>query len=133
MSLEEQIVEWSATRPSWQRAVLRRVAAGESLSGSDYDKLVADLVAGNEPQGKEASFGLENLPQAEVGDPPVKLVSIEKPEHVNALASDQALTFESTGITIVYGDNASGKSGYARLLKRIARARNHEEILSDVF
>ena len=37
------------------------------------------------------------------------------------------------GITIIYGDNATGKSGYARLLKCIARARHHEEIFSDVF
>ena len=28
------------------------------------------------------------------------------------------LAFESTGVTIVYGDNGAGKSGYARILKR---------------
>jgi len=37
------------------------------------------------------------------------------------------------GLTIIYGDNASGKSGYARLLKRIARARHQEDVLTDVF
>ena len=52
---------------------------------------------------------------------------------MNALASDQPLTFEPNGLTIVYGDNGSGKSGYARLLKRITRARHQEEVLSDIF
>ena len=33
----------------------------------------------------------------------------------------------------MYGDNGSGKSGYARLLKRITGARHHEEVLTDVF
>ena len=33
----------------------------------------------------------------------------------------------------MYGDNGSGKSGYARLLKRITRARHQEDILTDVF
>jgi energy-coupling factor transporter ATP-binding protein EcfA2 len=79
------------------------------------------------------SFGLEHLPQVRAGDPPVTLVSIAHPEHVNALTSDKPLTFEEVGLTIIYGDNASGKSGYARLLKRITRARHQEEVLSDVF
>ena len=36
-------------------------------------------------------------------------------------------------MTIVYGDNGSGKSGYARLLKKVAGARHQEDILCDVF
>ena len=131
MSLEEQIVEWSASRSPWQRAVLRRVAMGEVLSEEDYDQLVDALVASKEVE--DVNFGLEQLPELNAGDPPVRLISIADPEHVNALDSDKPLTFEATGLTIIYGDNASGKSGYARLLKRIARARHQEEILSDVF
>lgn len=131
MPLEEQIVEWSRTRPAWQRIVLKRVAEGEVLTDQDYDQLVEDMLASKAVPAVE--FGLAQLPQAAPGDSPVKLVSIEKPEHVNALASDTPLTFEPSGLTIVYGDNASGKSGYARLLKRITRSRHQEEVLSDVF
>jgi energy-coupling factor transporter ATP-binding protein EcfA2 len=104
---------------------------GHVLSDKDYAWLVDALVACKEVG--EANFGLEHLPQVKTGDPPVRLVSIANPEHINALASDKPLTFEATGLTIIYGDNASGKSGYARLLKRIARARHQEEVLSDVF
>jgi energy-coupling factor transporter ATP-binding protein EcfA2 len=131
VSLEDQVVEWGASRPPWQRAVLRRVAVGHVLSDRDYDQLVDALAASKEVG--DASFGLEQLPRVKAGDPPVRLVSIAHPEHVNAIASDTPLTFEATGLTIIYGDNASGKSGYARLLKRIARARHQEEVLSDVF
>lgn len=131
MAIEEQIVAWSKTRPDWQRLVLRRAATGDALSDKDYDQLVEDIIAGK--QFPEATFGLEHLPQAAPENPPVTLVSIARPEHVNALASDQPLTFAPTGMTIVYGDNGSGKSGYARLLKRITRARHQEEVLSDVF
>lgn len=131
VSLEEQIVEWSASRPSWQRAVLRRVAMGLMLSDKDCDALVDAVVASRE--FGDSNFGLAQLPQVKEGDPPVSLVSIANPEHVNALASDVPLTFETTGLTIIYGDNACGKSGYARLLKRIARARHQEEVLTDVF
>jgi energy-coupling factor transporter ATP-binding protein EcfA2 len=131
VSLEEQIVEWSVSRPTWQRSVLRRVALGRALSEKDYDDLVDAILSSNEIG--DTSFDLEHLPQVKAGDPPVTLVSITDPEHVNALTSNDPLTFEEGGLTIIYGDNASGKSGYARLLKRITRARHQEEVLSDVF
>lgn len=131
MALEEQIVAWSATRPAWQRRVLRRVAAGGILTESDYDQLVEDILA-SKPIPDE-TLGLEQLPQTNAGDDPVRLVSIAEPQHVNALESAIPLTFAIDGFTIVYGDNGTGKSGYARLLKRITRARHQEEVLSDVF
>ena len=131
MALEEQIVAWGKERPAWQREVMRRTATGDVLSNEDYEQLVHDIVA-PDPSAK-VTFGLEHLPKAAAEDPPVRLISIAKTEHVNALASDQPLTFEPNGLTIVYGDNASGKSGYARLLKRTTRARHQEEVISDVF
>ena len=131
MALEEQIVEWSAARPAWQRFVLRRVAMGDALPNEEYDQLIDDIMG--DKHGQDATFGLEELPRVTVEDPPVRLLSISKPEHVNALQSDQPLTFESNGLTIVYGDNGSGKSGYARLLKRMTHARNREDVLTDVF
>jgi hypothetical protein len=131
VSLEEQIVEWATSRPSWQRAVLRRVALGQIPAGPDYDDIVEAVIAGKD--FGDARFGLDHLPTTTKGDLPVKIIAIGQPEHINALASEKPLKFEARGITIVYGDNASGKSGYARLLKLIARARHQEDILSDVF
>jgi energy-coupling factor transporter ATP-binding protein EcfA2 len=130
MALEELIVAWSEERPAWQRDVMRRVANGHVFSEDDYDLLVKDIVSNNQ---SKAVFGLEHLPQSTENEATVSLLSIEKTEHLNALESKDPLTFAPTGLTIVYGDNGSGKSGYARLLKRITRARDQEEILSDVF
>src|SRR5690606_13291184 len=50
---------------------------------------------------------------------------------VNALAQNQTVKFGS-GLTIVYGQNAAGKSGYTRVLKRACRARGSEDVLSNV-
>jgi hypothetical protein len=131
VALGEEIIAWSKERPAWQREVMRRIAAGDSLSDVDYDSLVEDVVSGK--PFVEPEFGLGQLPHIAADDLPVRLLSIEKPEHVNALESREPLTFAPAGLTIVYGDNASGKSGYARLLKRITRARHREDVLSDVF
>ena len=132
MPLEEQIVEWATTRPVWQRSVLRHLATGQTFSSADYDRLIDAVLSFIHTF--DPSFGFEHLPQTKAGDEPVTLLSIEQIEHVNALTPDKPLTFSDKGLTIIYGDNGSGKSGYARLLKRIARSRHREEqILSDVF
>jgi energy-coupling factor transporter ATP-binding protein EcfA2 len=131
MALEELIVAWSKDRPAWQREVMRRVAIGEPLSENDYDQLVDDILAEKVPLDHQ--FGLEQLPQTVQEDLPVRLTKIERLEHVNALESKDPLSFAPNGLTIVYGDNGSGKSGYARLLKRITRARHKEDVLTDIF
>ena len=131
MALEERIVAWSKDRPAWQREVMLRVATGEILSEEDYDDLVDRIV--DPARDSTAVFGLEHLPEATTEAPSVRLESITDTEHVNALASEEPLTFAQNGLTIVYGDNGSGKSGYARLLKRTTRARHQEEVLSNVF
>ncbi len=131
MALEERIVAWSKERPAWQRDVMRRTAIGELLSDRDYDRLVDDIAGPT--ASPEVTFGLEHFPRSASEDPSVQVLSILNTAHVNALSSERPLTFAPNGLTIVYGDNGSGKSGYARLLKRITRARHQEEVLSDVF
>lgn len=61
----------------------------------------------------------------------VSLDSIFHHKGVNALAENQILKFAS-GLTIVYGDNGAGKTGYIRILKQACRARGQETILGNV-
>ena len=73
----------------------------------------------------------EHLPDPATIDQPVSLSALTHLRGVNALAPDQTLTF-GPALTIVYGANAAGKSGYTRILKRACRARGAEEILGNV-
>ena len=50
---------------------------------------------------------------------------------MNALAESQTLKF-GPNLTVVYGDNAAGKTGYIRILKSACRARGQEQILGNV-
>jgi hypothetical protein len=56
--------------------------------------------------------------------------STERPglEGVNALASGQTIDFDPC-LTVLFGKNGSGKTGYARVLKRLAAVRTAEPIL----
>lgn len=52
---------------------------------------------------------------------------------MNALAPNQKLRFAKKGLTVIYGDNGSGKSGYVRVLKHACRTRDRgAKILRDV-
>jgi hypothetical protein len=42
-------------------------------------------------------------------------------ENVSAVQKGQSLDFSPTGLTIVFGNNAAGKSSYARVLKQSCR------------
>ena len=131
MPLEQEVVNWASTRPPWQQYMLRRIARGETLTKTDFEQVVKTIF-GSDDFGKK-HLSVEELPITVEGDDAVRLVSISNPAHVNALQSAEPLTFAPDGITVIYGDNGTGKSGYARLLKRIARARHQARILSDVF
>ena len=131
MPLEEGIVAWSAQRPQWQQIVLRGVAEGRPLPDKALDELIDAVVEEKRLTGGVLETG--HLVGSASDAPTVSLASVSEPAHVNALSTTVPLTFPEGGITIVYGDNGSGKSGYARLLKRIARSRHSETVLTDVF
>jgi energy-coupling factor transporter ATP-binding protein EcfA2 len=57
----------------------------------------------------------------------ITLHLIKNLANVNQIPHGSALTFGEKGLTIIYGDNASGKSGYARVLKKACRARHTTE------
>lgn len=74
-----------------------------------------------------------HVPAAATARSAITLTSIAQVCGVNRLAASQTLPFAPSGITVVYGDNGVGKSGYARILKRACRARFVGELLSNAF
>ncbi|MBK9105110.1 MAG: AAA family ATPase [Saprospiraceae bacterium] len=132
-SVLNEILEWSQDRPHWQRDALRRLVIQGELSSDDVVELVEmckskfGLAARKEAQ----PLSNDHIPVTGATLEPVSLVSIFHHQGVNALANDQLLSF-SPRLTIVYGDNGSGKTGYSRILKNACRARGQEKILGNV-
>ena len=130
----KEILEWSLNRPTWQRDALRRLIANGELNDMDIIEL-ANLCKsrhGLAERENAAPLNTEHLPQPRVGSDLVSLESLTHHCGVNALAHDQTIEF-GPSLTVVYGANAAGKSGYTRILKRACRARGTaEEILGNV-
>ena len=135
-STQEIILEWSEKRRNWQRDALRRIVADGSIPDEGIDELLrlCKIDHGYDDPDVEAEIlTREDLSSNPNQEENVRLLSLENVIGVNQLAEDQKLTFAERGLTIIYGENGTGKSGYARLLKRACRARHAGEIIPDIY
>lgn len=133
MTVLGELLEWSQNRPAWQRDALRRLVLNGDLSDDDIRALtdICKSAHGLAEQQNIAPLTKEHVPERMTGSAPVSLVSIFHHRGVNALAEDQTLKL-APHLTVVYGDNAAGKTGYIRILKSACRARGQERILGNV-
>jgi len=141
ISIYHNIVKWSKSRTKWQQDALRRILQHGSLMQNDLEELVLMCQLYNNielPKNKQVpnpiSLELKNMTIDSINQKNIKLLSISNVKNVNRLVEEQKLTFGDSGLTVIYGDNGTGKSGYCRILKQVCRARGrNKKILSDVF
>lgn len=134
-----EILEWSKTRPTWQKDALRRLILNPNLTTQDLQEIESLCKISNyiksesfpdlAPHPLEQEHISYQVPQ----DLPVRVTSISEVKNVNAISSEVPLTFSDIGLTIIYGENGSGKSGYVRILKNLCRAKDRPNILPNAF
>lgn len=136
----EEIEEWSSKLSPWRRDCLRRLATSGELSEKDAGELLALIK-------KAAGFELDEDPPEPIpftksdyggsSQTPVTLKCITNIKGVNRLKLDASIHFCPSGLTVVYGRNGSGKSGYVRILRTACRSRVENasklKVLSDVY
>jgi hypothetical protein len=121
------LLAWSERLSDWQRDALRRALTGD-LNDTDISELT-DLV--KVTRGLLQGDGISpprpatnaHIRASGPSSPPVALIALREIAYVNVLASGP-VTFAPEGLTVVYGENASGKSSIARILKKTGRARS---------
>jgi len=117
----------------WQADAVRRLLTQDALSEKDKDELFLMLKAKHDIDNIESLRLTPRPPQrGEISGAPeitakVKLKAMKDLSNVNAIEDGSRLLFGHDGLTIIYGENAAGKSGYARVLKRACRARDTKE------
>ena len=138
MSIQNELLKFAARRPQWQRDLMRRICIQPDISEEDLANALINLKA-SEAMNRES--GLICLTAAHLSQrsttphPKTTLLAISEVENTNRLAGNQHLPFAVKGITLIYGDNGSGKTGYVRIVKQVCRARRDkpEPLLGDVY
>ena len=131
MSILQEILVWTRSLPAWESDAIARLFAKQNLGTEDIDDLFALLKAEHgipDSKGRKANkLSADQIPAPAQPDIHVELSGIKNLQHVNAIANNQKLAFAPKGLTVIYGDNATGKSGYSRVMKRACRARDQSE------
>ena len=108
------------------------LANGQSYTDEKIERLVDAILEGDKAAPSQEAKGI--APKSDATEQ-VSLRAITDIVRVSALIPGQTLRFRTTGLTVIYGDNGSGKSGYARLIKAPlspARAVSERASHSDV-
>ncbi len=125
------LVEWANDHDGWARLVVSEVlSTRRPLSGTELDRIY---------ESYKAEKGLSDAvaapsPKLEIDDNGGKeetvlvLRSLDEVEGVNALGAGNKIDFNEH-LTVLFGENGAGKTGYSRILKRAAKVRTAEEIL----
>ena len=122
MGAVDEILDWSATKLTpWRQDALRRLAGSTAVTPQDESELL-DLIK------EKAGFSLAAKPPTPTplnkahlasvsSGSPLQIKGIRNVKNVNRLVPAAALPFTPNGMTIVYGRNGSGKSGFVRIFR----------------
>jgi energy-coupling factor transporter ATP-binding protein EcfA2 len=138
----EDILEWSTSKLTpWRQDALRRLATGAAIGAQDHDDLLSLI--------KEcAGFSISPKPAAPIAlakahlsavaaGASLQIKAIRNVTNVNRLMQSAALTFAIKGLTVIYGRNGSGKSGFVRIFRTACRTRSDNpaklKVLADVY
>lgn len=140
INIFNEILKWSKSLPDWESDALRRIVENINYSEKDVSEVLEllknekGLISIDKISRKAIRLSIEHLPAHSEVSKKVLLRSIYDVENVNAIVEGQKVEFLPNELTIIYGRNAAGKSGYARILKKACRARGEKKaILPDVF
>lgn len=133
MTILQEIQRWAVSQPLWQQDAIARIYKKPELSADDYDDLYALLKTehkiSDEKNRKAAPLGAGQVAVPPPAGRTIQIAAVKNLQHVNALAADQRLSLGTTGLTVIFGENGSGKSGYSRVFKQACRARDRSEVI----
>ncbi len=133
--LKNKIIDWVKNSDYWfqygANNLLENEPLSEELISLIYELFKEEYGLVDELLGQSEITYNEITEGEEVNDS-VQLTEIKDILNVNALAAGQSISI-NPNLTLIYGNNGTGKSGYIRLLNNAFRSRGDKNILPNVF
>ena len=141
LQLSFLIVEYAKSLPAWQK-ILAKAAfehEGDLSQAKEIDLAISRFLKDHNPPLSDKFTGEEEIAYIDALQATVpqgvsvvpRLLEISEYKNVNALSDGQKITF-APKLTIIYGENGSGKSGYSRVLNKAFYSRGDKEILPNI-
>lgn len=134
VTVRSLLVNWANQQDSWvHQMVSEIVVAGKALSDSQLDTIYQFFLKEKSlaPGGPVSVAPLGDDPSSLINGSGLSLTRLGDLKNVNALADGQKIDFNPK-LTIVFGENACGKTGYVRVLKKAAAVRTSETVLPNL-
>ena len=134
--LKNQIIAWLKNFDYWFQYAGNKLLEGETITNelaiTTYVLFKEDCGLKEKKEERKVINYSEMAVSSEAVYEPLELKLIEDIKNVNALATEQSIVI-NPNLTIVYGGNGTGKSGYIRLLNNAFSSRGDKQILRNVF
>ena len=125
--------EWAETQGDWGKLLISKIVSTESeLSLADRQSVFDYFL--------ESLRKSKSLPPLTIIKPTytptskqIELATLSDIKGVNRLAKNQTITF-SKNLTVIFGENGTGKTGYGRILKSLGFSYdNNNKVLSNIY
>ncbi|MGY2746230.1 AAA family ATPase [Arthrobacter sp. UYCu723] len=128
------LATWANQQDEWIRYIVRQVlSTARSLPESDltytYDLFRQEKALDNRELPVEQDLAVDST--QDDAELPLAITKVADVMGVNALVPGSVIE-PHAGITILFGENGTGKTGYSRIFKAIADSRTADRILGDI-
>jgi hypothetical protein len=134
-SIWEELEIWSRGFAPWQRLLLAAAIRSGNISAGTLDQAYSLFLAQHDLAKKPEPY--PGIPISVTGRATktsnrARLRRVHSCSGINRLPYSSQLTF-SDGVTVIYGGNGVGKSGFARVLSNACFSRQQHPIYPDIF
>jgi hypothetical protein len=134
ITVRSLLVGWANQQDGWVRQMVSEIiVAGKAMTDAQLDAIYQVFLKEKAlaPGGPVLVAQLSDDASSLVAGSGLCLTRLGDLKNVNALAESQKIDFNPK-LTIVFGENACGKTGYVRVLKKAADVRTSETVLPDL-
>lgn len=128
------LAHWANSADEWVRFIVRCVLTSGSAATEDEINAAYGLFREEKGLDDRVSPEQPEIAATPAEDDSTSLLTIKQlseVQGVNALVPGSQIE-PHEGLTILYGENGTGKTGYSRIFKALADSRTADEILSDI-
>jgi len=137
LDVMSEIIRWSKSLKYWEQITLDKIFEGETFTDETYQEIYGYFLEdiGLEKKSDTSRQNLKSLDKMtvyeEASPKNLQLTKIFNLQNINALAKGQEIPF-SPQLTAIYGANASGKSGYARVFGCAGFTRGDRKVFPNI-
>lgn len=130
----EVLASWANEPDEWVRSIVRQVlSSGRALRAADLDAVYSLF---RQEKGIDERTLPPQAPLAvdlaeEDAELPLVITNLSEVAGVNAIVPGSVIELHA-GITILFGENGTGKTGYSRIFKALAGSRTADIILGNI-